>query len=103
MINLIREYQLQIAGICQSLKIQRLEVFGSAATGCFDPSRSDIDFIVEFNQPDAPPGLLSRYLLLAEQLEGLLGKKVDIITPNSIRNPYFRESIESSRQSVYAA
>ena len=103
MIDLIRKNQTEIENICRKLKIRRLEVFGSAASGGFKPLESDIDLIVEFEDPDAPPGLLSRYLELAEKLESVLGKKVDIITPQSIRNPYFRKSIDESREDVYAA
>lgn len=105
MIQLIHKNRKDIETVCRELRIKRLDVFGSAASsdGNFDPASSDIDFIVEFADPESPPGLLCRYLELAEQLEGILGKKVDVITPQSIRNPYFRKSIDESREAVYAA
>ena len=101
MIELIRRHRQQIAEICRRHRIRRLEVFGSAATGDFDPASSDIDFIAEFADTDARPGLLSRYLSLAEQLEGILGRKVDLLTPSSIRNIYFRKTVDASRELVY--
>jgi len=101
MIDLIHSHQNQIAEICRHLQIRRLEVFGSAATGVFDPTRSDVDFIAEFSDTGAKPGLLSRYLTLAEQLEKELGHKIDLITPLSIRNPYFRKTVNESRTVVY--
>lgn len=101
MIDLIHSHQNQIAEICRRLQIRRLEVFGSAATGAFDPIRSDVDFIAEFADTSAKPGLLSRYLTLAEQLEKVLGHSIDLITPPSIRNPYFRKTIDESREVVY--
>ena len=101
MIDLIHSHQNQIAEICRRLQIRRLEVFGSAATGAFDPTRSDVDFIAEFADSGVKPGLLSRYLALAEQLEKEIGQKIDLITPPSIRNPYFRKTIDESRTVVY--
>jgi len=103
MIELIQNHQEQIASVCRRLDIHRLDVFGSAATGQFDAQTSDVDFIAEFDDASPSGGLLDRYLELAAQLEALLGTAVDIITPRSIRNPYFKESIDASRENVYAA
>lgn len=103
MIDLLDKHNREIIKLCKQYNVRRLDVFGSATTAEFDPDRSDLDFIVEFENPDAPPGLLSRYLALAEELEHLLGRPVDLITPQSIRNPYFRETVENSREVLYAA
>ncbi len=103
MIELIQSHQQEIADICRRQGIQRLDVFGSAATGQFDAQSSDVDFIVEFDGSSPVGGLLDRYLELATRLEALLGIAVDIITPRSMRNPYFRESVNASRETVYAA
>src|SRR5260370_19592310 len=40
--------------LCQRFGVRRLDLFGSAVTGRFDPARGDIDFLVEF--VDMPPG-----------------------------------------------
>jgi len=103
MIDLVQSHQVQIAAVCRRLGIHRLDVFGSAATGRFDAQTSDVDFIVEFDDTSPSGGLLDRYLELAAQLEAMLGTAVDIITPRSIRNPYFSESVNASRENVYAA
>ena len=100
MIELIRSRQAEIVDICRRQGIRRLDVFGSAATGLFDPQTSDVDFIAEFDDQCPAGGLLDRYLDLATRLEESLGIAVDIITPRSIRNPYFRESVNSSRENV---
>ncbi len=101
MIDRIKRNRRELSELCERLKIRRLEVFGSAATGEFKPGESDVDFIVEFEEPDAEPGLLSRYLMLCEELSRLLGTEVEIITPQSIRNPYFRRSVDRTRELVY--
>ena len=47
-------------------------------------------------------GLSDRYIDLADDLEMLFRRPVDLITPASIRNPYFREAVNASRAQVYA-
>ena len=101
MIELINNHKNEIRQICRRLDIRRLEVFGSAASGNFRFNQSDVDFIVEFNTPEAPPGLLNRYMALVGQLESVLNHKVDIITPQTLRNPYFRQSVEADKEVVY--
>lgn len=103
MIELIQNRKNEIADICRHQGIRRLDVFGSAASGRFNPKGSDIDFVAEFDDSSISEGLLDRYLELATRLEALLGTAVDIITPASIRNPYFRESVNAARENIYAA
>jgi hypothetical protein len=44
MLKLIEEHRVEIAGLCRKHGVKRLELFGSAARGDFDPGRSDVDF-----------------------------------------------------------
>jgi uncharacterized protein len=61
-----------------------------------------LDFIVDFgDQPLGPWGGL--FLDFANALEALFGRHIDLITPQSIRNPYIRQAIDGSRQLVYEA
>ncbi len=57
MIDLIQRHQQEIADICRRQGIQRLDVFGSAATGKFDAQSSDVDFIAEFDGSSPVGGL----------------------------------------------
>ena len=43
-----------ITELCRRFGVRLLHLFGSAATGRFDPGRSDLDFHVEFEE--MPPG-----------------------------------------------
>ena len=52
MIPLITNHSDQLAEICRRHHVKRLEVFGSAAVGDFNPEKSDIDFLVEFDDSD---------------------------------------------------
>jgi uncharacterized protein len=102
MIDLIKNNREQIAQLCNQLAVQRLDVFGSAVTNQFDPLRSDVDFVVDFYRHDEP-GILDRYLALAERLEALLRRPVDLVTTASIRNPFFKKTIEETKETVYAS
>ena len=82
--------------------MRRLEVFGSAARGDFDESRSDIDFLVEFDDDPRRP-VLRTYFGLKDALEDLFGRSVDLVSLDAVENPYVLASIERSRQLVYAA
>jgi predicted nucleotidyltransferase len=82
--------------------VRGLDAFGSAVRGDFDPKASDLDFLVEF-EPMSPAEYAEAYFSLKEGLESVFGRPVDLVSSGSVVNPYFRESIEASRQCVYAA
>lgn len=92
-----------MVALCRRYGVERLEVFGSAADGRFDAERSDFDFIVRFT-PEVPglsASLGRRFVGLAEELESLLGRRVDLMTDQPIRNPYFRRAVDASRRLLY--
>jgi uncharacterized protein len=96
----IEQHRDAIRTLCQQYGVRRLDLFGSAATGAFDAATSDLDFVADFADTRSP-GYADRYLGFAEALETLFGRPVDVITERSIRNPYFRQSVEASRQPIY--
>jgi len=100
MIPLIDEYRAQLAELCRRYHVQRLELFGSAASGAFMPESSDFDFIVQFQDPGSPD-YATRYLRFAESLEALFHRPVDLLIDQPFSNPYFREAIEEVRRTVY--
>jgi predicted nucleotidyltransferase len=103
MIPLIEGHLEEIAALCREFGVARLEVFGSAATGAFDPERSDIDFIVEYAPGTDLGPWLTRYFELKERLEELLGRAVDLVMAGAPRNPYFIRVMNQSRRLLYAA
>ena len=90
-----------LIALCTKHGVASLDVFGSGASDAWNPATSDLDFIVELH---AQPGrsIADRYLALADDLESLFGRHVDLLTAASIRNPYFRQTVEASRTRVYA-
>jgi predicted nucleotidyltransferase len=98
---LIIQHQEEIRELCREFGVIRLELFGSAATGAFDPERSDFDFIVEY-PPDYEYGnWLSRYFELRDRLAALSGRPVDLVMADAIRKPGFLRSVNASRQDVF--
>ncbi len=102
MIELIEQLRDEIEKACKKYYVARLEVFGSAADGTFDPSRSDVDFLVEFQRTDEIDAA-DQYFGLLEEFQALLGRRVDLVCVRAMRNPYFIRSVESSRRLLYAA
>lgn len=103
MITLIQQAQPHIDILCRKYDVSRLYLFGSAANGGFDSTHSDLDFAVSFRHRTPSGEYASRYLGLAEDLERLLKRPVDLITTEAIHNPYFRQELETSRELIYAA
>jgi predicted nucleotidyltransferase len=99
--RLVVDHQGKIAALCRKFKVRRLELFGSAATGDFDPESSDLDFLVEFGDLRQDEWA-DAYFGLNESLEALLGRHVDLVMPTAVTNPYLRQSIAASKTVVYA-
>jgi predicted nucleotidyltransferase len=93
----------EIAALCRAYGVERLEVFGSAADGRFDPARSDFDLIVRLGRGQAQTlgSLGRRFVGFAESLEVVLGRPVDLIPDKPIGNSYFRRALDASRRVLY--
>jgi len=99
--RLLAERRPAVDDLCRHLGVSQLDLFGSATGDGWEAGRSDLDFVVRFrSQPGR--GLLDTYLALADGLEKIFGCRVDLVTEKSIRNPCFRQTVEASRNHVYA-
>lgn len=83
--------------LCERYGVERLELFGSAARGEFDPTSSDLDFIVQM-KGRREPGYARRFYEFAEAIETLYGRRVDLLTELMIKNPYFKAEVEKERR-----
>jgi uncharacterized protein len=91
-----------VALLCRKFRVERLELFGSAAQGTFDPNSSDLDFLVEFQT--MPPVEHSRaYFGLLFALEDHFHQSIDLVETIAVSNPHFLKKIESQRSVLYAA
>ena len=101
--HLIDQHRADIALLCRRYGVRQLEVFGSAARGAdFDPTTSDADFLVAF-EPGSRLSPLEQFFGLAEALESLLGRPVDLVEPGAIKNPFVLADINRAREVVYAS
>ncbi len=103
MINEIELHREELRALCRRFHVRRLDLFGSAARGDFDPEHSDVDFLVEFDREHPEALSFNTYFGLKEALEALLGRAVDLVEPRAVRNPYLKASIEDSREPVFEA
>lgn len=102
MIRLIEQNREALARLCVRHRVARLELFGSAAEGEFDSHQSDLDFLVEFLPLQAGQHA-DAYFALLDSLQALFGRPVDLLMVTAIKNPYFLQSVNRTRQVVYAA
>ena len=96
--------QTELARLCERFGVDRLEVFGSAASGeDFNPQKSDVDFIVEF-RPDQDLGpWLKDYFAFRQELSDLCGYPADLVMASAMKNPFFIREANRTRKLLYGA
>ena len=98
---LLKQYMVEIEQACREFRVKELHVFGSVIKGDFH-SGSDIDFLVTFDRKGYA-GSFNQYMGFKEKLEAILNRKVDLISPKNLKNPIFRDEIESTKELIYVA
>ena len=92
-----------IRELCRRYRVERLELFGSAATEEFDADLSDIDFLITYlPETDLGPWLRD-YFGLKDNLRHLLGRPVDLVEAGAPKNPSFVKEMGKTRTVVYEA
>ena len=100
MINL-GKYKTGLKSVCDDNQaIKNLYIFGSALTSKFNEVTSDIDVLVETTDI-LPEEKGEKLMLLWDDLELLFKRKIDLLTENSLRNPFLRKEIEQTRKLIY--
>jgi len=97
--NLEKDKIKQIIDLCKKYRVKELYLFGSVLTNEFK-STSDIDFLIEFYEVDVLE-YFDNFMDFKEDLESLLGRKVDLVENQAIKNPIFKRSIDRSKQLIY--
>jgi hypothetical protein len=90
----------EIRTLCKEHKVKELYIFGSRGKGGHPTKDSDFDLMVEIDEPD-PVDRGQLLLSFYDKFERLFNSKVDLITPDSIRNAVFEEYIGTSKQLIY--
>lgn len=94
--RLIENHLPEIKRLMRHYGVEHAYLFGSAATGKMD-AHSDVDFIIKFPDEMNYVTYADNYFALAESLEKLLQKSVDLVTEKTLKNPYLLQVINSSK------
>ena len=87
----------QIVALCRRFGVVRLDLFGSAAIGRFDPLTSDYDFLVTWPEGYDFGPWYGRFQDLHQELGRIMGSRVDLVSLDNVRKPSIRSGIERSR------
>ncbi len=90
-----------IKALCLRYNVKSLYAFGSVCTEKFNDN-SDIDLLISFYPMDYGD-YADSYFELAEKLEDVFQRPVDLVTDKSLGNPYFIESINQTKTPIYEA
>ncbi len=98
--KIIKNHLNLFLDVCQTHNVRRMYAFGSSVTGKFDERSSDIDLLIELDVDD-PIERGEQLVSLWNQLEQLFQKKIDLLTPSSVQNPFLKKNINSSKVLIY--
>ena len=87
-----------LRAFCRKWEVRELSLFGSVLRDDFGPD-SDIDVLVSFAE-DAPWSLWD-FTTMRDELSALLGRPVDLVEREGLRNPFRRHRILKTRKVVY--
>jgi predicted nucleotidyltransferase len=99
MIPIVEDNRNTIIELCKEYGVRKLALFGSAATGTFDPATSDLDFVIEF--VDYGAGVSSRFIHFADALENHFGRSVDLVFESVLRDPEFRRAVLETQEILF--
>lgn len=91
----IAEIQKKISPVLKIYGVKRAAVFGSVSRGD-DKPKSDIDIMISLGKPIG----MFAYMSLIREMENKLGRKVDLVTENSI-NKFVRPYIQPDLKIIY--
>lgn len=95
----LKKYTNLISELCETHKVKELYAFGSVLNSNFN-NNSDVDFIVNFFPQDVLD-YADNYYDLKFALEEILKREIDLLEEKAIKNPYFKEVVDNSKQLIY--
>jgi len=102
MVAAIEDKRESIAALCRKYGVVSLYVFGSALRDDFRPGESDVDLLVDFGPMDGH-AKAHAYFDMLDELQDLLGTKVDLVMAGALKNRYIAREVEVTKQVLYAA
>lgn len=89
----------KIKQLCRKYNVAKLWVFGSILTPRFNDD-SDVDFSVVFHYNQIPDMFVTFFDFM-EELQSLLGRKVDLVDETAIKNSHFRNELNNTKRLIY--
>lgn len=102
MVAVVEDKLDAIAAVCRKYNVLRLYIFGSAVREDFRSGVSDVDLLVEFG-PIGGHAKAHAYFDMLDELQALLGVKVDLVMADAVKNRYIMQDIERTKRMLYAA
>jgi len=100
MISIISSNINEIKQLFKAHQVEKAYVFGSAVTGDFSEN-SDLDFLIRFKPGLDPLEKGELWWNLHDKLREFFNREIDIVTENSLKNPYFIEELEATKKLIY--
>ena len=97
--RLLEDKVQEIKALCLVFHVKSLFAFGSVCTDNFTDT-SDIDLLITF-KPMGYADYADSYFNLADKLEQLFNRPIDLVTEKSLKNPYFIDSVNKSKTLIY--
>jgi predicted nucleotidyltransferase len=99
--NILRDNIVALIRLCDLYKVKMMYAFGSVCTEKFN-EKSDIDLLISFDDLSIEQ-YTDNYFDLHYKLEDLFQRPIELLTENSLSNPYFIQGVEQTKQLIYAA
>lgn len=98
--HLITDNLQHIIALCKKYKVKSLYVFGSILTSRFNEN-SDVDFSATFYPEEDPLVAGENRIDFYMDLTELIGRKIDLVDEDYLKNPYFIEELNETKQLIY--
>lgn len=102
MVELVKNNIEAIQDACKKYHVKTLYLVGSATQENRFTEESDVDFLYRFNKEEIEfNDYADNFFDFLFYLQDLLNRKVDLVAEEKMKNPYFIESINESKQIIY--
>lgn len=88
--------------ICKKHKVEKLYVFGSAASGKLN-KKSDIDLLITFKKNVTVKDYAKNFFELQDELEKIFSRRVDLTEEVALSNRFFIEVVNETKVKIYEA
>ena len=97
--NIIENHIESLKKLCDIYNVDKMYLIGSALNSEFT-DKSDIDFLVKF-KPIELSGYFENYMDFKDDLKNLLGREVDLLEEQTLKNPILRNSVNKTKELIY--